>query len=98
MVQRLVGLGLAFVELLEAESARLKLNFKQILATTGLVIVGAVVVAGTLSAASGFLLWAAFLALEPAVGTAGAALVLGAGLWILVGGGAWIAANQLKNK
>lgn len=98
MVQRLVSLGLAFVELLEAESARFKMNFKQVLVTTGLVLVGAVVVAGTLTAASGLLLWSAFLALSPEVGSAGAALILGAGLWIVVGGAVWLVANRLGSK
>ena len=96
MVQHLVALGLAFVELLEAEAARLKLNAKQVLVTGALILIGAVLVAGMLSAASGLLLWAAFLGLRTSVGQAPAALILGAGLWIVVGGASWFVANRLR--
>ena len=98
MVQRLVGIGLAFVELLEAESARFRVNVKQVLVTAGLVAMGAVLVSVTLSVASGFLFWSAYLALSPEVGSAAAALILGAGLWIVVGGAVWLVANRLRSK
>lgn len=97
MVQHLVALALAFVELLEAEAARLKLNVRKVLATGALVLMGAVLAAGVLSAASGLLLWAAFLGLQGSVGTAPAALILGAGLWVVVGGGAWLVAKRLRS-
>jgi hypothetical protein len=98
VVQNLVGLGLAFVELLEAESARLKINVKRVLVTAALVIVGGVVVAATLAAASGFLFWAAYAALLPELGSALSALVVGLGLWIIVGGASWLIANRLRNR
>ena len=97
MVQHFVGLALAFVELLEAEAARLKLNIRKVVATSALVLMGALVAAGILSAASGLLLWAAFLGLEGSVGRAPAALILGAGLWILVGGASWLVANRMRS-
>lgn len=97
MVQHFVALGLAFVELLEAEAARLKLNVRKVLATGALVLMGALLAAGMLSAASGLLLWAAFLGLRGSVGTAPAALILGAGIWILVGGASWLVAHRLRS-
>jgi len=97
VVQHFVGLALAFVELLEAEAARLKLNVRKVVATGALVLMGALVAAGILSAASGLLLWAAFLGLEGSVGRAPAALILGAGLWIVVGGASWLVANRMRS-
>ncbi len=96
MVQHFVALGLAFVELLEAEAARLKLNVRQVLTSAALVLMGALVAGAMLSAASGLLLWASFLALQPAVGTALAALILGVGIYIFVGGAAWLVANRMR--
>lgn len=97
MVQQFVALGLTFVELIEAEAARLKLNIRKVLATSALVLMGALVAAGILSAASGLLLWAAFLLLRESLGPAEAALILGASIWIVVGGAAWLVANRLRN-
>ena len=96
MVQHLVGLGLAFFELLEAEAARLKLNVRQVLVTGALVLLGALLAAALLSTASGLLLWAAFLALRPGVGPAVAALILGAAIWVVVGGASWIVVQRLR--
>lgn len=96
MVQHLVGVALAFVELLEAEAAKLKLNVRKVLVTGALAIAGALVAATLLSAASGLLLWSAFLALRPAVGQAPAALIVGLGVWVLIGGASWIVVNRLK--
>jgi hypothetical protein len=96
VVQHFVGLGLAFVELLEAEAERLKLNVRQTLLTGALVLMGALVAAGMLTTASGLLLWAAFLGLRGSVGQAPAALILGAGIYVLVGGASWLVANRLR--
>ncbi len=96
MVQHFVGLGLAFVELIEAEASRLKVNIRKMLVTGALVLMGALLAAGILSAASGLLLWAAFLGLRASVGQAPAALILGSGIFIVVGGAAWLVANRLR--
>lgn len=97
MVQHFVALALAFVELLEAEAARLKLNVKKVLATGALVLMGALVAAGLLSAGTGLVLWAAFLGLEGGVGRAPAALILGVAIWIVVGGASWLVAKRLRS-
>lgn len=96
MLQHFVALGLAVVELLEAEAARLKLSGRRLLVTGALVLMGALLAAGLLAAASGLLLWAAFLWLRASVGQAPAALILGAGIWIVVGGASWLVANRLR--
>jgi hypothetical protein len=96
VVQHFVGLGLAFVELLEAEAARLKLNVRQTLLTGALVLMGALVAAGMLTTASGLLLWAAFLGLRASLGPAPAAIVLGVGIYLIVGGASWLVANRLR--
>lgn len=96
MVQHFVALGLAVVELLEAEAARLKLNVRKVLVTGALVLIGAVLAAGVLAAATGLLLWAAFLGLRTNFGPAEAALLLGAGLWFVIGGATWLAARRLR--
>ncbi len=97
MVQHFVALALTFVELLEAEAARLKLNVKKVLATGALVLMGALVAAGLLSAGTGLVLWAAFLGLEGSVGQAPAALILGVAIWIVVGGASWLVAKRMRN-
>lgn len=96
MVQHFVGLGLAFVELIEAEASRLKLNVRKLLVTVALVLMGALVAAGMLSAASGLLLWAAFLGLQASVGQAPAAVILGTGIFVVVGGASWLVASRLR--
>ncbi len=96
MVQHLVGVVLALVELIEAEAARLKLNIRKLLVTGALVAVGAVIGSFVLLVATGFLLWSFFLALLPGMTPAQASLTVGLVIWLLVGGAAWLVASRLR--
>jgi hypothetical protein len=98
VVQHLVGLLVAFVELLEAEAERLKLGLRKFLVMGAVIAVAAVVGAAFLLTASVFLVWALFLALAPVMHDALAALVTGLVVWLLIGGGAWLAINQVRKK
>jgi hypothetical protein len=96
MVQHLVALLIAFIELLEAEAQRLKLGVRGLLVTVAMIAVGASVAAAGLVAASGLLLWAFYLALLPVTSAAASALIVGLVVWLLIGGGAWLAVQRLK--
>jgi hypothetical protein len=96
VVQHLVALLIAFIELLEAEAQRLKLGVRGLLVTVALIAVGASVAAAGLVAASGLLLWAFYLALLPVTSAAASALIVGLVVWLLIGGGAWLAVQRLK--
>ncbi len=96
MVQHLVGVILALIELLEAEAERLKLTLRKLLVAGALLIVGAVVGSFVLLVATGFLLWSFFLALLPWMTEAQAALLVGGVIWLVVGGALWLVANRLR--
>ena len=96
MLQHLVALLIALIELLEAEADRLKLGVRGLLVTGALVAIGASVGAAMLVAASGLLLWAFYLALLPVTSAAVSALIVGLVVWLLIGGGAWLAVQRLK--
>jgi hypothetical protein len=96
VVQHLVALLIAVVELIEAEADRLKLGVRKLLVAGALVAVGASVGSAMLVAASGLLLWGFYLALLPVTSAAWAALIVGLVVWLLIGGGAWLAVQRLK--
>jgi hypothetical protein len=96
VVQHLVALLVAFIELVEAEAQRLKLGLRGLLVTGALIAALAAVGAAMLIAASGLLLWAFYLALLPVTSAAWSALIVGLVIWILIGGGAWLAAQRLR--
>ncbi len=98
MVQHLVGLLVAFVELLEAEAERFTLGLRKLLVTGAMLAVGASLVAALLLAASGLVLWSLYLALAPLMPEALAALTVGLVVWLVVGGGAWLVIARLKKR
>lgn len=96
MVRHLVGLLVAFVELLEAEAERVTLGLRRVLVTGAVLAVGAALVSALLLAASGLLLWSFYLALAPLMPEALAALTVGLVVWLVVGGGAWLAVSRIR--
>jgi len=98
VVQHLVGLLVAFVELLEAEAERFTLGLRKLLVTGAMLAVGASLVAALLLAASGLVLWSLYLALAPLMPEALAALTVGLVVWLVVGGGAWLVITRLKKR
>ena len=96
MVQRVVALLIAFVELLEAEADRLTTGLRRLLVTGALIAIGATLVAAGLVAGSGFLVWSLYLTLLPRMPDPLAALIVGLGVWALLGGATWLAVQRLR--
>lgn len=97
MIERLVRVLLAFVELLEAESQRLALGARNLLATGAIVIVGALVAGGALMVGSAFLIWSYYAVLLPHLGVPLSALAVGSSIWIVIGGGTWLALRKMRH-
>ena len=96
MVQHLVNVLVAFMELLEAEAERFTSGVRALLVTGAVVAVAAVVASALLLAASGLLLWAFYLALLTLMIEAWAALTVGLTVWFVVGVGAWLAVSRMS--
>lgn len=98
MVQRVVALLIAVVELLEAEADRLTTGLRRLLVTGALVAIGAVLVAAGLVGGGGFLVWSLYLTLLAHMPDALAALIVGLGVWVLLGGATWLAVQRLRRR
>lgn len=98
MVQRVVALLIAVVELLEAEADRLTTGLRRLLVTGALVAIGAVLVAAGLVGGGGFLVWSLYLTLLARMPDALAALIVGLGVWVLLGGATWLAVQRLRRR
>ena len=98
MVQRVVALLIAVVELLEAEADRLTTGIRRLLVTGALVAIGAALVAAGLVGGGGFLLWSLYLTLLTRMPDATAALIVGLGVWVLLGGATWLAVQRLRRR
>lgn len=96
MVRHLVAILVALIELLDAEAVRLKLGLRKLLTFGALAAVAAVVGPAILVFASGFVLWALFLALESTMSLAAAALVTALIVGFVFGGAAWLVSRRLK--
>ena len=95
MVQHLVNVLVAFLELLEAEAERFTAGARKLLVTGAVVAVAAVVASAMLLAASGLLLWAFYLALLTLMTEPWAALSVGLAVWFVVGVGTWLAVARM---
>jgi len=96
VVQRVVALLIAVVELLEVEADRLTMSVRRLLVTGALVAIGTAVVAAGLVGGSGFLVWSLYLTLLARMPAALAALIVGLGAWVLLGGATWLAVLRLR--
>ncbi len=96
MLQHLVALLTAFVELFEAEGQRLQLALRKVLVAGALLAVVATVVGAGLIAASGFLLWALYLALAAQLSSSLSALIVGLVAWAVLGGVLWLIVRRTK--
>lgn len=98
MVQRVVALLIAVVELLEAEADRLTTGIRRLLVTGALVAIGATLVAAGLVGGGGLLLWSLYLTLLARMPDALAALIVGLGVWLLLGVATWLAVLRLRRR
>jgi hypothetical protein len=96
VVQRIVALLIAVVELLEVQAERLTTGVRRLLVTGALVAVGAALVAAGLIGGGGFLVWSLYLTLLARMPEALAALIVGLGVWLLLGGVTWLAVVRLR--
>ncbi len=96
MVKHLVAILVALVELLDAEAVRLKLGLRKLLTFGALAAVAAVLGPAVLVFASGFVLWALFLALASTMTLAGAALATALIVGFVFGGAVWLVSRRLK--
>lgn len=96
MIQHVVGMLLALVELLEAEAARLNASVRRLVVQGAVVLIAACAAGGLAVLGSVFLVWAFFAALRPELGEALAALIVGLTIWIVVGGATWLMSKRMK--
>jgi len=96
MVRGLAELGIAFVELAEAEGKRLASGTRRMAAAVaGMVVVG-VVAGGMLTVGTGLLVWALYELLADYLVRPAALAVTGLAVWVLFGGAAWLAISAMR--
>lgn len=93
MVQSLVDVLIALIELLEAEAEALRKNAKRLGFAAAVIAVGASVATLLLLAGSALLIWSLYLALAAPLGPALSALLCGLVLWAIVAVAAVVAAR-----
>jgi hypothetical protein len=98
MVQHVVGMLLALIELLEAEAERLNANVRRLVVEGAVALIAASAAGGLLVLGSVFVLWAFFAALRPALGEAWAALIVGVVVWTVVGGATWLVSERMRRR
>ncbi len=96
MVQHVVRLLLAVVELIEAEAGRLQRSAKGLLVRGAVAAIVATAAGGALFTGSVFLSWSFYAALRPRLGEALAAGTVGLTMWIVAGGVAWLVLARLR--
>ena len=98
MVRSLADLGIAFVELAEAEAKRLATGTKRTAAAVAGMVIVAMVGGGTLVIGTGLLVWALYALLEDYFVTPAALALTGLAVWVLFGGGAWLAISAMRRR
>ncbi len=89
---RLIALGLALTNLVEAEGRSVRRNASRVASRFAtLIVLGMIFLLGT-----GFALAGLFLVLEPQTGAAGAAFITGLATMALSGGAAWATADRSR--
>ncbi len=98
MVRSLAELGIAFVELAEAEGKRLASGTKKTAAAVAVMVIVALVAGTMIALGTGFLVWALYQLLEEYLATPAALAVTGLIIWLLFGGGAWLAISAMRKR
>lgn len=96
MLERVVTLFVTVIEWLHVKAERLGVGVRTVLAAVALAAVGATVGGAVLVAASGFVLWSLFLAMEASMSTAWAALSVALVVWLGIGGATWLLVRRLR--
>lgn len=98
MLRSLTELGIAFVELVEAEARSLASGSKRVAAMAAGMIVLAMVAGSMLIIGTGLLIWALYEVFTEYFTTAGALALTGGAVWLVFGGGAWLAISVMRRK
>ncbi len=98
MVRNLAELGIAFVELVEAEARSLATGTKRTAAAAAAMVIVAMVAGSMLVIGTGLLIWALYTVFTDYFTTAGALALTGAAVWLVFGGGAWLAISMMRRR
>jgi hypothetical protein len=98
MLRSLAELGIAFVELAEAEGKRLASGTKKTAAAVAGMVIVATVAGATLAVGTGLLVWALYALLAGYFVMPAALALTGLAVWLVVGGGAWLAISAMRRK
>lgn len=98
MLRNLTELGIAFVELVEAEARALAAGTKRTAALVAGMVIVALVAGSMLIIGTGLLVWALYTVFEEYFTTAGALALTGAAVWVVFGGGAWLAISMMRRR
>ncbi len=98
MVRSLAELGIAFVELAEAEGKRLATGTKRTAAAVAGMVIVAMVAGAMLVVGTGLLVWALFALLQDYLVMPAALAVTGLAVWVLFGGAAWLAISAMRRR
>ncbi len=98
MVRNLAELGIAFVELVEAEARSLASGTKRTAAAAAAMVSVAMVAGSMLVIGTGLLIWALYTVFTDYFTTAGALALTGAAVWLVFGGGAWLAISMMRRR
>lgn len=98
MLRNLTELGIAFVELVEAEARSLASGTKRTAAMAAGMVIVAMVAGSMLVIGTGLLIWSLYTVLDEYFTTAGALALTGAAVWLVFGGGAWLAISAMRRK
>jgi hypothetical protein len=98
MLRSLAELGIAFVELAEAEGKRLASGTKKTAAAVAGMVIVATVAGATLAVGTGLLVWALYALLAGYFVMPAALALTGLAVWLVVGGGAWLAITAMRRK
>ncbi len=96
MVRSIADLGIAFVELVEAESKRLAAGTKKVAAAVAGMVIVAMVAGSMLIIGTGLLIWSLYEVLEGYFTTPAALALTGVAVWVLIGGGALLAIGMMR--
>lgn len=98
MLRSLAELGIAFVELAEAEGKRLASGTKKTAAAVAGMVIVATVAGATLAVGTGLLVWALYALLAGYFVMPAALALTGLAVWLVVGGGAWLAISAMRKR
>src|SRR5690606_32106252 len=96
MVRSIADLGIAFVELVEAESKRLAAGTTKLAAAVAGIVIVAMVAGSMQLIGTGLLIWSLYEVLEGYFTTPAPLALTGVAVWVLIAGGALLAIGMMR--